>query len=94
MVTININGNAFETEDDMTILDVAGENNINIPSHCTHDMLPPAEKCKLCTVEVSHQGETNIELACEFHVKNGIKIITESKKIKIIRDIAKLQLNL
>ena len=53
MITITIDGQAYEAEEGKTALQVARANNISIPTLCYHPALKPSGSCKLCAVEMT-----------------------------------------
>ena len=52
MVNITIDGQCIQTESGKTILQVARENGVNIPTLCYHKDLSPTGNCRMCVVEV------------------------------------------
>ncbi|MCK5345073.1 MAG: (2Fe-2S)-binding protein, partial [Candidatus Heimdallarchaeota archaeon] len=81
MVSIEINGNNFDVEKGKTVLEVAKENNIEIPTLCYHKALPTYEGCRMCVVEILRDGWSKLAAACTLPVKDGLKILTDSEKV-------------
>ena len=81
MVTIEMNGTAYEVEDDQTLLEAAGKNNIDIPTLCYHKALPTYGACRLCVVEILRDGWSQIAAACTLPVKEGLKVLTDSERV-------------
>ena len=81
MVTIEINGTKYESEEGKTVLEVAIENNIEIPTLCYHKALPAYGACRLCMVEIVGNGWSKITPSCTLPVKEGLKILTDSEKV-------------
>ena len=52
MPSITIDGKQFDFEQGQTILDVASENNIEIPHYCYHPSLSIVASCRICLAEV------------------------------------------
>jgi iron-only hydrogenase group A len=78
-ITIKINGKNVVTETGKSILDVAKENGVEIPSLCFHPDVETKQHCNMCLVEVL--GETTLRRACSTMVKDRMDVITESKEI-------------
>ena len=74
--TITINGNEFSFKPGETILEVAAENSIDIPTLCHLKDTAPTGSCKICLVEV--KGEQDLLKACSTPASNGMAIQTES----------------
>ena len=92
MVNITINGIDYEVKKDATILDVAKDNGIYIPTLCYLEGVSDIGSCRLCVVEV--QGYDNLLPACRTKVKDGMIINTESERLTDYRkDMLKLILS-
>lgn len=74
---IKINGKEIESTEGKTILEVANENDIEIPRLCYHEDLTPEARCRLCVVEINGKLTTS----CNTKVQEGMDIITDSKKV-------------
>lgn len=80
---IVINGQSLEVSPDKTILDIARENNIFIPSLCDHPLLEPFAGCRLCLVEV--KGRKTFVPSCATFPEEGMEVVTETPKLKKMR---------
>ncbi len=78
-IRLTINGRAIETGAGKTILQVARENNIHIPTLCFHENLLPIGSCRLCIVEV--EGYANPVASCVTTAVEGLSITTHSEKL-------------
>ncbi|NPA50109.1 MAG: 2Fe-2S iron-sulfur cluster binding domain-containing protein [Epsilonproteobacteria bacterium] len=78
-VTINIDGKEIVTTNDKTILEVARENGIYIPTMCYLTKVEPIASCRMCVVEV--EGVDGFILSCQERVVDGAKIKTNSKAL-------------
>lgn len=78
-ISIKINNQDFLVEQDRTILDIATENGIEIPTLCHHPDLETKHHCGMCVVNIT--GEENLKHACATIAKDGMIIFTESKEI-------------
>jgi len=80
---ITINNKEIECQDGKTILDVAKENNIDIPTLCYQEGFEAKSVCRVCVVEVNNK----LLPSCSTKVKEGMVINTESKKVLEARKI-------
>lgn len=78
-ITITINGCQLSGRDGMTILDVAQENGIAIPTLCHRPELPPIGACRICVVEV--EGSGTLVGSCHTPITQGMVIYTHSPKV-------------
>lgn len=97
MINITINNKQVTVEDKSTILDVAKQLNIHIPTLChlnLHNikMVNDGARCRVCMVEVAGRG--NLVPACSTYVTEGMVINTTSKRaIKARRTVIELLLS-
>lgn len=63
-----------------TILEVANEHDIKIPTLCYMDGLSCVGACRLCLVEI--KGSNKLVPACTSKIKEGMEVYTQSSKIK------------
>jgi formate dehydrogenase alpha subunit len=78
-VKLTINGKTYETEWGKTILEVARENNIWIPTLCYDRRLDPYGGCRICLVEV--QGARQLLTSCTTIAGEGMVVNTESENV-------------
>ncbi len=81
MVTLTIDGQQLQAEQGATILDVARDNNIYIPSLCSHEEVTPYGACRLCLVEVAENGRERLVTSCLYPVEEGLVVKTDSERI-------------
>jgi bidirectional [NiFe] hydrogenase diaphorase subunit len=79
VVTLKINDQDFSAREDETILEVARENGIPIPSLCHLEGLSTWGGCRLCLVEV--EGVPRLMAACATRVAEGMRIRTDSERL-------------
>src|SRR5512145_867106 len=77
-VKISIDGFQLEVQPGQTILQVAREHGIHIPTLCYHKDLTPSGNCRICVVEVTKQRF--LQAACVTPVWDGMEIQTHSDK--------------
>ena len=87
MVTVNIDGKKIEVLEDTTILKAAEAAGIWIPSMCYSDLLEPYGVCRLCSVEIVRGKRSRIVTSCNYPVREGLTVNTNSDKVKWIRKI-------
>ena len=87
-----IDGKEFEAKGRKTILEVARENGIYIPSLCDHPRLSPFTGCRLCLVEV--KGRKGYVPSCGTYIENGMEVKTDAPELQNLRrEIAELILS-
>jgi bidirectional [NiFe] hydrogenase diaphorase subunit len=77
--TLVIDGLDVAGNDDQTILEVARENSIPIPTLCHLDGISDVGACRLCVVEVA--GSSKLLAACVTTVQEGMSVITNSPRL-------------
>src|SRR5512135_391750 len=87
MVTITIDGKPVEVQDDTTILKAAEKAGVWIPTMCHNDLLEPYGVCRLCSVEVVRGKRSRIVTACNYPVRGGMTVNTNSSRVQWIRKI-------
>jgi len=81
MVIFNIDGREFKAEEGQTILQVARENGIDIPTLCHHEAIEPYGACRLCIVEISKGRRSRIVTSCLYPVEEGLEVKTNSPRV-------------
>lgn len=84
-VSLTINGAQVTGLQGQTILEVARENGIDIPTLCYLEDLNPIGACRLCVVEV--EGSRTLVGSCHTPVTEGMVIHTHSPKVLTARRI-------
>jgi bidirectional [NiFe] hydrogenase diaphorase subunit len=78
--TLTIDGREVGAREDQTILEVARENDINIPTLCHLDGLSDVGACRLCLVEI--KGSNKLLPACVATVHEGMEVSTNTERLK------------
>ena len=78
-ITVTINGCPVRGSEGMTILDVAQENGIDIPTLCHHPSLTPVGTCQVCLVE--DERNHTLVASCVTPVAPGMVINTRSARV-------------
>jgi heterodisulfide reductase subunit A len=87
MVTVNIDGQQVEVVEDTTILKAAEKAGIWIPTMCHCEYFEPYGVCRLCSVEVVRGKRSRIVTACNYPVRSGFTVHTNSARVKWIRKL-------
>jgi bidirectional [NiFe] hydrogenase diaphorase subunit len=77
--TLRIDGHDVAGNDGQTVLEVATENGIPIPTMCHLDGLSNTGSCRLCVVEVA--GSKKLTPACTTAVVEGMDVTTTSDQL-------------
>ncbi|WP_297037315.1 [FeFe] hydrogenase, group A, partial [uncultured Enorma sp.] len=89
MVTITIDGTAYEAPEEATILEVAREHRVDIPTLCYLREINEIGACRVCLVEV--EGIDHLVAACNNKVADGMVVHTDTPRVRRAR-AANLQL--
>jgi bidirectional [NiFe] hydrogenase diaphorase subunit len=80
-VTLTINGEKYSAERGQTVLQVARDNGINIPTLCNNEAIEPYGSCRLCIVEITRGPRTRIVTSCLYPVEEGLVVQTASDRV-------------
>jgi len=83
VVTFQIDDQDYSAREDETIIEVARENRIPIPSLCYLEGLSPWGACRLCLVELV--GSPRLVPACVTQVAEGMQIHTNTERLQRYR---------
>ncbi len=81
MVKLQIDGRQFQAKEGTTILEVARENDIPIPTLCYYEEVSPNGTCRLCVIELVSGKRRPLVPACSYAVEEGMKVLTRSKRV-------------
>ncbi len=81
--TLVIDGMDVSGHEEQTILEVAREHGIKIPALCYVEGLSVVGACRLCMVEI--KGSPKLVAACATRVREGIEVVTDSKRLRKYR---------
>ena len=84
-VKIKIDEKEILAEEGSTILEAAKQAGIDIPHLCYEERLSPPSSCRLCVVEV--EGVQNLVASCAYPVREGIKVKTNTERVKRARRV-------
>jgi NADH-quinone oxidoreductase subunit G/NADP-reducing hydrogenase subunit HndD len=74
---VTINNKKVECQEGQTILQLLEKQGIEVPTLCYHPNLKPEGRCRICLVDVDGKLMTS----CDTKIKNGMNIITDSKRV-------------
>ncbi len=83
VVTLEIDGRPVSAREDETILTIARDNRIKIPSLCYLEGLSVWGACRLCMVEL--EGTDKLLTACSTNPTEGMRIHTDSDRLRRYR---------
>lgn len=79
-IAITLNGREVSGHPGMTILELARESGINIPTLCNHPYLTPFGACRICIVEDERTGA--LLASCVTPIAPGMVVNTQSPKAR------------
>ncbi|MEW6234603.1 MAG: bidirectional hydrogenase complex protein HoxU [Candidatus Omnitrophota bacterium] len=83
IITLKIDDKDISARENETILEVARENGIFIPSLCYQEGLSSVGACRLCLVEL--KGSNKMLPACVTLVGEGMEVVTDSERLRLHR---------
>jgi bidirectional [NiFe] hydrogenase diaphorase subunit len=83
--TLTIDGKEVCAAEDQTILEVARENGIDIPTLCHFSGLKEIGACRLCVVEV--KGSNKLLASCATQAQEGMEVTANSSQLKEYRKL-------
>jgi bidirectional [NiFe] hydrogenase diaphorase subunit len=83
VVTFKINDQDVSAREDESVLEVARENRIRIPSLCYMGGLSVWGACRLCMIELQDSGR--LLAACATRVAEGMQVLTDTPRLKKYR---------
>ncbi len=85
-ITLTIDGKKIISSPGKSILDIARENKIEIPTLCHDPNLKPYGSCLLCVVEIAETGK--LLLSCTTEAQDKMVVITKNERIHAARKSA------
>lgn len=87
MINLTIDNQQVSVEEGTTILLAAETLGIKIPTLCYHKALEPYGACRVCVVEVTENGRSKIQASCQYPVREGLVVRTDSEEVIKTRKI-------
>ncbi|MFZ7120973.1 MAG: 2Fe-2S iron-sulfur cluster-binding protein, partial [Eubacteriaceae bacterium] len=84
-VTLTIDGKKVTVEEGTTILEAAKMCNVDIPTLCYLKGINEIGACRMCLVEI--EGVKALQASCVYPCTEGLKVITNSTKIRKARKV-------
>ena len=81
MITITIDGREVTAAAGTTILAAAQGASIYIPNLCSNEALAPYGSCRLCMVEVTDRGRTELVASCMHPVTAGMEVQVNTERV-------------
>ena len=81
-IELQLNGKTVEAREGMTILEVAQQEGIEIPTMCWERTLTPVNACRVCVVDI---GARVLAPACARKAEDGMEIETHSERVNLSR---------
>jgi NADH dehydrogenase/NADH:ubiquinone oxidoreductase subunit G len=81
MIELRIDGLDVQTEEGLSILDVARFYGIEIPTLCHHDGLTDYGACRLCIVEIGEGEKAKLVSSCTYPAEQGLVVRTNSRRV-------------
>ncbi|HUO60092.1 MAG TPA: bidirectional hydrogenase complex protein HoxU [Candidatus Acidoferrales bacterium] len=85
ILTLKIDGKECGAREGQTVLEVAEENGIYIPTLCHLDGLCDVGACRLCLVEL--KGSPKLQPACVTKVQEGMEVTVNSERLASYRKL-------
>lgn len=87
MIELTINDRTLKVEEGKTILEVAVNEGIKIPTLCYHKELTPYGACRLCLVEITGGARPGLEASCVYKVTERLVVKTDTDRVRRARKI-------
>jgi polyferredoxin/ferredoxin len=92
MLNLTINGESVRVPEGATVLDAARGAGVEIPTLCHHPELSAYGACRMCVVEIGHNGRSAVTTACTCLAEEGMQIQTDSPVVvqtrRLMADLA------
>ena len=87
VVKIELNGQEIEVKEGATLLSIARERHVYIPTLCHNDALEPYGVCRMCLVEIEDKGRMRVVTSCNYPAKEGLKVKTDTERVVSTRNV-------
>ena len=87
MATIKVTSPTFaaheiQGEEGASLLQTLIDNGYEVPHMCYHEAVSAYGACRLCLVEVEKRGKRKLTTACNYPIKDGIKVFLDTEKVE------------
>lgn len=80
-LTITIDGKPVEAREGTFLLGAIRSAGLDVPTLCHHKDLTPGGTCRLCIVEVQSEGPSKLVTSCNYPVRDGLTVLTQTPEI-------------
>jgi len=87
MITVTIDGQEIQIQEETTIVNAAKALGIKIPTLCYNELLEPYAVCRVCTVEVVRGKRTRLVTACNYPLRESVSVNTNSERVQHLRKL-------
>lgn len=84
-IRLNIDGREFSGYKGQTILEIALENDIDIPAFCHEPRLETYGACGMCVVET--EGSPKLQRSCATAIVDGMVVRTDTRRVRTVRKV-------
>lgn len=84
-LNFTIDGQPVQAREGWTVLEVARQYGIYIPTLCFHEAVQPSGACRLCVVEARQGGWSRVVVSCLYPPGEGVEILTNSDRVQNVR---------
>jgi heterodisulfide reductase subunit A len=85
VITVTIDDKEIQVPEETTILNAARELGIKIPTLCYNEHLEPYAVCRICTVELIRGKRSRLVTACNYPLRESVKIYTNNERVLNLR---------
>jgi len=85
LIRFKINGQPVQAREGWTILETARQHGFQIPTLCFHPAVQAIGSCRLCVVEIMHNGRSQVAASCITPVQGGVEVLTDSEEVQNVR---------
>jgi coenzyme F420 hydrogenase subunit beta len=85
MISVVIDDMQLSVDEGTTVLEAARSLGLAIPTLCHMDGLSPYGACRLCVVEVGHDGQSRLVSACTYPAQEGLNVRTSTPRVQRAR---------
>jgi bidirectional [NiFe] hydrogenase diaphorase subunit len=84
-LNFTIDGQPVQAREGWTVLEVARQYGIHIPTLCFHEAVQPSGACRLCVVEARQGSWSRVVVSCLYPPGEGVEILTNSDRVQNVR---------
>jgi len=85
MPKIEIDNKPLEVPAGTSLIEAAKRLNVEIPHYCYHPGLTVVGSCRMCQIELEHNGRKSVVLGCNTQAADGMKVTTTTETVHRLR---------